>query len=293
MMGILRAQQVEAMTSVIAWIAQVDRRRPGNDERPNTRGSGLYFATDSRRTIQQPLPGGGTRELLIDDCVKAYAPTGTRDIFAFAGDATFPPAALKKIEAMLVSDAEKFNVMDAHVRSAYLFSVINADFEALPSKPEYEFWILHGTRTGAMSGAEFHLFQYSYTFENSRLAYSIAQCDTEHSVTLERLGTGKGVVKSSVEATVCSSGDVSASQFSAFCDAVQGRTATQDKYSGGPIQLVGLLNIKDSIHMGVVTPIGTYFRGSTSLPSKPEEFYWRNTKFENVDVQGRPRRESK
>ncbi|MBG7622102.1 hypothetical protein I5R65_21730 [Herbaspirillum sp. AP02] len=281
------------MTSVIAWIAQVDKRRPEDDERPSTRGSGLYFATDSRRTVEQTLPGGQIKEVLTDDCVKAFAPAGTRDIFAFAGDATFPPAALGKIETLLSGDTERFNAMDAYERSAEIFNILKTDFDALLTKPTYEFWILHGTRTGAMSGAEFHLFQYSYTFENPQLTYGIVQCDTEHSVALERLGTGKAVVLSSVEATVKKSGTVSSSQFSAFCDAVQGRTATQDKYSGGPIQLVGLLNINDAIHMGVVTPIGTYFRGSTSPPSNPKEFYWRNTTFENVDIDGSPRKNLK
>jgi len=263
------------MTSVIAWIA-AHKRRP----------SGLYFASDSRRTIK--LPNG--EKVVHDNCIKVFALSGTTDIFAFAGDATFPPAAFAKICTTVRREAAKFNALSAHEKSHLVFQLLQTDFDALTTKPEYEFGILHGTRTGSNFNATFNLFQYSYSYESPYLTYGVMECGVGKSVALEMLGTGRTMVKSSVEKETKLSGDVSRAQFSAFCTAVQGKTANKDEWSGGPIQLVGVLSINDSVHMGVVTPDGTYFRGSAQLPPNPLDFYWRNTQFENVDAQGSPRK---
>lgn len=266
---------VIAMTSVIAWIAAHDRR-----------ASGLYFASDSRRTVE--LLNG--KPLTQDDCIKVFAPQGSIDIFVFAGDASFPPMVLQKVCAMYEENVAKFQGMPAHEKSAAVFKLIKTDFDALSEKPRYEFQILHGTRTGVKYDATFHLFQYVYTFKSRDLCPGIIPCDVGHSITLEMLGTGRTMVKRSVDKDAVLHGNVSRGQFSSFCKAVQRKTETIDQYSGGPIQLVGILSIKNSAHMGVVTPNGTYFRGCTQLPKTPADFYWRNTEFENVDIYGNPRK---
>lgn len=263
------------MTSVIAWIA-ADDRRP----------SGLYFASDSRRTFELSKDKTVSR----DDCIKVFAPEGSTDIFAFAGDATFPPIAIQKVCTLYETNVDKFKGMSAREKRETVFQLLSEDFNALTEKPKYEFQILHGTRTGEKFGATFHLFQYAYTFGSINLSCEIFGCGAGHSVALEMLGTGRTMVKSSVEKETLSHGYVSRAQFSSFCKAVQRETETIDAYSGGPIQLVGILSVNNSLHMGVVTANGTFYRGSTRLPVNPSDFYWRNTQFENVDVFGKPRK---
>jgi hypothetical protein len=263
------------MTSVLAWIA-ADKRRP----------TGLYFATDSRRTIKLP----NSEKVVYDNCVKTFVADGTAEIFAFAGDATFPPAALSDICTVLAKEAEDYNALSEYDRSAYVFQLLREAFDALSTKPDYAFWILHGTRTGAMYNARFHLFQYSYHLGSLYLSFGTLPVEPGQSVALSMLGTGQSMVESSVNEQITLVGNVSRVQFSAFCAAVQEKTANKDDWSGGPIQLVGILSIGNSLHMGVVTPDGTYFRGSTNLPSNAKSFYWRNTQFENVDEKGRLRR---
>ena len=266
------------MTSLTAWIA-ADKRR----------ATGLYFATDSRRSWE------GTSEVK-DDCTKVFVADGTREIFAFAGDATFPPFVLEKLCLLLKSEPQLVNALDnPYMRSAWIFAQIKAEFDALTSKPKYSFCILHGTRIGAMYGAVFHLYDYSYARGSDSLEYGVLNIDagdsisfylegTEKSATVGTRGTGHVIVTSFVERETKKLGNVSRAQFSAFCAAVR---SGQDKWSGGPIQLVGVLSIKDSLHFGVVTPHGTFYKGSTVIPVDHASIRWRNTEFEDVDVYGR------
>lgn len=263
------------MTSVIAWIS-ADKRRP----------TGLYFATDSRRTVELP----DKTVHFYDNFVKAFASESTNEIFAFAGDATFPPAALDKVCAMLEGNAPTVNRMEPIVRSSMVFRSLQDDFNALNIKPTYAFCILHGTRSGANFKAKFHLFKYSYRIGGNYLERETLNIKEGYSIALEVLGTGTNTVETTITTETKLLGNVSRVQFSAFCAAVQGNAVKPDKFSGGPIQLVGILSICNAVHMGVVTPSGTYFRGGTKLPPFPENIYWRNTQFKNVDVKGEPRK---
>lgn len=263
------------MTSVIAWIA-AHQRRP----------SGLYFATDSRQTIELL----NKEKKTYDDCEKIFIPEGTNEIFAFAGDATFPPKTLARLCSILKNEASTFNTLDEYEKSARAFKIINEDFDSLDKKPEHNFWILHGSRTGVMFNAKFHLFEYSFNRGGNSLEYGKLRSDSECSISLHLLGTGGSTVRRSINNESFYFSDVSRVQFSAFYEAIAGKTQPKDEWSGGPIQLAGILSIHTATHMGVVTPNGTYFRGKTSLPSNPEKFYWRNTNFENVDVTGKLRR---
>jgi hypothetical protein len=259
----------DAVTSVIAWIA-ADKRR----------ATGLYFASDSRRSWE------GQSETR-DDCIKLFVAEGTREIFAFAGDATFPPKVLDKICFRLKSQPDLVNAIDdSYERSAWVYSQIKAEFDVLVTKPKCGFAILHGTRVGAMFAASFHLFEYSYDRTTEALAYGVLNSEAGNSVMLGTLGTGHAIVKSFVKNETTQLGDVSRAQFSAFCAAV---ASNQDDWSGGPIQLVGILSIKDALHFGVITPNGTFYRGSTQLPSNHSMLRWRNSEFEDVDAQGNPR----
>jgi hypothetical protein len=139
------------MTSLIAWIA-ADRRR----------ATGLYFASDSRRSWE------GTSDFK-DDCVKLFVAEGTREIFGFAGDATFPPYVLSKICEQLRLHPELVNALDnSYDRSAWVFAQIREEFLALASEPQHSFTILHGTRSGAMFGATFSLYEYSNCIRDKR-----------------------------------------------------------------------------------------------------------------------------
>jgi hypothetical protein len=258
----------DEVTSVIAWIA-VDERRP----------TGLYFASDSRRSWEG-------RSDTRDDCVKLFVAKGTREIFAFAGDATFPPRVLEKICQELESNPQLVTGFDGpYERSAWVYSRVRDEFNALVTKPQYAFTILHGTRNGAMQVASFHLFEYTYHVASGTLASGVLDMngEAESSVMLNVIGTGHAVVKSFVEKATLKLGDVSRAHFSAFCSAVE---SGQDEWSGGPIQLVGVHSIKDSLHYGVFGPNGRYYRGSTHLPANHAEIRWRNWQLEKVDSLG-------
>jgi hypothetical protein len=90
-------------------------------------------------------------------------------------------------------------------------------------------------------------------------------------------------VKSFLKTEVLRQGNVSRAQFSGFCAAV---SSSQDEKSGGAIQLVGVLSIRDALHFGVVTPNGMFYRGSSILPANCDEIRWRNTEFEDVKADG-------
>jgi len=254
------------VTSLLAWIA-VDKRRP----------TGLYFASDSRRSWKD-------RDEIRDDCIKLFLPSGTREIFGFAGDITFPSKVLTRICSELESDPELVNgTEDPYNRYCCVLAKLKAEFDALTSKPEHEFTILHGTRVGAMYKASFHLFQYTYDFASGQLSSGSLSCEAGSSVMVSRQGSGGIIVKSFLEKETAKLGEVSRAHFSAFCNAVD---SGQDKCTGGPIQLAGVHSIKDSLHYGVVTPNGTYYRGSTQLPANVSGIRWRNREFAKVDSLG-------
>lgn len=268
------------MTSLIAWVAS-DVRRP----------TGLYFASDSRRSWPDT-------QIFVDDCTKLFVANGTREIFGFAGDAVFPPTVLEKICTRLRSNPELVNGLDdPYSRSAWVYQQINTEFNALASKPEYGFNILHGTRQGVMAGARFHVFEYSYVKGDDAVQYGVVELqhgdsiafrenNTGRSATVGTRGTGYSEVKKFIDKETAKQGNVSRAQFSAFCASVLNGG---DEWSGGPIQLVGMLSIKDALHFGVVTPNGTFYRGSSVLPPNPAEIRWRNTEFHNVDFGGNPK----
>jgi len=260
------------MTSVIAWVAADSRR-----------STGLYFASDSRRTWT-----GKERNEYKDDCVKLFAVEGTCEIFAFAGDATFPPEILGtlcsrlKAEPTLVKD-----LTGAHERSVMVYSMIRDAFDALPTKPGHSFTILHGTREGAMYPATFHLFAYCYQLNDESMTNAVLDNVAEHSLALNIMGSGGAIVKSYLTKETKSSGDVSRAHFSAFCASV---ASEEDEFSGGPIQLVGVLSIRDALHFGVITPVGNFYRGSSELPVEDTSIRWRNSQFDDVTQHGVLRR---
>ena len=255
------------MTSVIAWVA-ADIRRP----------TGLYFASDSRRSWE-----GKTESK--DDCVKLFAVEGTREIFAFAGDATFPPEILGKICSRLKAEPELVNVFSCPFeRSNWVYLRICEAFNALSTKPQYSFKILHGTRDGVMYSAAFRLFEYSYQLQDESMHYTVLSTEAGHSLALNIMGSGVTIVNSFLKKETKQLGDVSRAQFSAFCSSVASK---QDEFSGGPIQLVGVLSIKDALHFGVVTPEGNFYRGSNQSPVDHSLIRWRNTEFDDITVDGK------
>lgn len=260
------------MTSLLAWIA-VDERRP----------TGLYFASDSRRSWKETT-------ITRDNCTKLYLPNGTREIFGFAGDITFPSSVLQQICTEIEAHPDLVNgTEDPYQRYAWVSSRIETAFNALSVKPEYEFTILHGTRTGAMQYASFHLYQYTYDLQSNALASGPLSCEAGASVKVSVLGTGSVFVRSFVEKEIEKLGDVSRAHFSGFCESVE---RGDDKYSGGPIQLIGVHSIKNSLHYGVITRKARYFRGSPHLPANHANIRWRNWNFVNVDSHGQPIKKS-
>jgi hypothetical protein len=254
------------MTSVIAWVA-ADMRRP----------TGLYFASDSRRSWE-----GGIEPK--DDCVKLFAVEGTREIFAFAGDATFPPEILGKICSRLEAQPDLVNSLEGpYERSAWVYHMIKEAFNALSAKPQYGFTIMHGTRENVMFPASFHVFTYSYRLKDESMNYGVVSIKAGYSLTLNIIGSGVTIVNSFLKKETKQLGDVSRAQFSAFCASV---ASNQDNFSGGPIQLVGVLSIKDALHFGVVTPMGNFYRGSRQLLGDHSSIRWRNTEFDDVTVHG-------
>ncbi|MHB1677814.1 MAG: hypothetical protein ACYCSS_09795 [Sulfuriferula sp.] len=251
------------MTSVIAWLA-VDSRQP----------TALYFASDSRITINGRL---------VNDCTKKlFVPHNSVETFAFSGDVAFASTSLDKLCRSIEADCIPCGLgTSPYGRTEWICDFLQSELSAAAEKPAYNTTILHGSRHSWGAKASFTLHALTVQKGNDSLEIEELFVDLKQSSYIEICGSGRLHVRSAVGATVKVAGNYSRAYFAGFCESVM---SGNDELSGGPVQLVGVGCKSYAQHFGVVSPSGAFFQG---MPQGVKEgVKWRNFSFEEVTHTG-------
>jgi hypothetical protein len=254
-----------SLTSLLAWLA-VDSRRT----------TGIYFASDSRRTFSDGS--------YLDDCAKLFAPSKSPDIFAMLGqDITFPARAMPEICAQIDEGRIPAGVATSmYGRLEWVLGVLRSMKAARPGGGD--FTIFHGSRNAFGMKATFAISRYRFVGGDEKWLIDELDLQTRASHAVAFDGSGHEAVFDEVARLKVATGSVSRVHFAGLCAALRDQT---DPLSGGAPQLLGLGSVGKGRHYGVVMPSGTFFKGCPVLPADvPADTQWRDQAFEPVDEGG-------
>ena len=208
---------------------------------------------------------------------KAFASPGSPDCFAFCGDVSLPSRILLEFEASGLSPLES-----AEGRHAFFVERVRSALAADFAGQRQTFTILHGARVGVGLALSFYLWSTSWS--QIGLEDKAEPLPTE-SVMALALGSGETPVRRQDVAWRHSDiGRTSRAVFSAFCDAIR---SGEDRFSGGPPQIVSLYRRGNAEAIGVIFDGQRCLRGSV-LPANDAAragVEWRNELFERCDPQ--------
>jgi hypothetical protein len=249
----------ETMTSLAAW--------PGIDSRGL---STLYIVADSRIS----WPGSSHH---WEFGAKVFASSSTPDIFGFYGDVLVPSMVLPR----LVEGPILTSISDAQDRHDTFVRALRQSANALPSGRRGTFGVLHGGRLGSGMKSKRFLWHTQWTARGGWSDMPVLLDDVS-ALTIV-LGSGERVVTKHSDAAQNELGAFSRSVFTGFCDAL---VSTEDPFSGGAPQLVGLYRQGSGMHFGTIFRGKTYYRGLEAAQFSLPKVEWRNELFERCDSSG-------
>lgn len=240
------------------------------------RTTGIYFASDSRRSFSETS--------YFDDCIKLFAPQTSPDIFAMLGqDISFPRDALPKICEEI--DAGNIPPGSAIAMAGRIDWVINRLRLMKTNKlGGGNFTVFHGSRNFFSMGAFFSIAQHRFIAEDEAWQSNELDLEARESCAVTFDGSGCEFVSEQVTLHGRKLGSVSRINFAGLCTALKNQ---KDPLSGGAPQLLGLGSTGNGRHYGVLMPFGAFFQGCFVSPNDvSEEIQWRDTSFEPVDRSG-------
>lgn len=268
------------MTSLLVWFA-ADKKKM-TDFQP----ASVYIATDSRFTWDD---GTGASW----DCGKKVFACATHpDVFGYCGDTFFCISILSQIVGAIDAGYLFSEIDDAAEKMEKIQQVIRSSWKNFPKEKHETFRIVHLTRQGIGTASSFWLQEHVFLADEQKFVHERpiqAPCG-QSSQALSVRGTGKESVLSSIESwnAQYSNRHTSRALFAAFCTAIR---SSDDKFSGGPAQLVGLYRVGGGRTFGVIWDNARYFEGLPTLQNANKSGVpWRNDSFEIVDFKDKKRR---
>lgn len=238
--------------------------------------SGLYILSDSRITLTS------SRTNYWDAGQKAFCSHISPDIFAYCGDAFFPPYALRQMidigdSGLLFSKADA-----AECRHDRLFSVFRSTIESVSDSLINDFSVLHGARDSELMSSRFRLWLVRYDSKTTTWHHEEISLNASHSYFCYIGGSGRDTIRQHASKWHGTPAEnTSRAAFWSFCDAL---FTEDDKHSGGPPQLVGLWRKGVARQFGVIWCGKRYLAGAQAPDdSRFSNIYWFNQRFERMD----------
>jgi len=252
------------MTSVAIAVG-VDSRGPAS----------LYMITDSRITWTD---ANG----YWDRCQKAFISRSSPDIFAYMGDAFFPPAVIRQIceqanHGLFISAIEH-----AEVRHLAFRKRIQASIREYHSDIIADFSIFHAARESEFMSSKFRLWEIKYYAKSKRWKTIERDIQNWRSTLVVAAGSGGNIVKRFLdERNSGRANGTTRAAIAAFCDALASK---RDPNTGGPPQLVGMWRKGAPKQFGFIWNRASYF-GGLEIPKNANttKVRWFNCKFEICD----------
>lgn len=252
------------MTSLVAWLG-VDTHGP----------SSMYLASDSRISwgINSKWDYGR----------KVFASQKYPILISYVGDVLFPSQILGQITDLIDSDLIRVDGVAPNIQMERVTQIIQGSFDAYPEAAKRDFEVVYCVRENEGMASVFHLFTFGW---KSLTGWYHGQPDIPSKSGIICLkGSGEKPVQKWYERWnhIKSEKETSRVVFSAFCDALQ---SSEDKYSGGAPQLVGLYRKGAGQNIGTIYKDVRYLYG---LPASElmslKAIEWRNSIFERCDGQ--------
>jgi hypothetical protein len=257
--------QGDSLTTLISWVS-VDQRGP----------AALYLASDSRITW-------GSQSRRWDAGRKLFACGRHPDVFGYVGEVIFPSLVLGQVieaadRGLIFAD----ELGDPDDRHSKFVNIIKKSFCRRHNSPNYDFQILHGSRSSPGLNCRFHIWLLSYSAHKELWRDEKINVSTVHSSLVLALGSGaQSAHFYDRHWKETGQGRTSRAVFWAFCETLR---SGRDPLSGGPPQLVSLYRQAVPHTFGVVYEKKRYFHG---LPLNEGIAYgaieWRDELFQRVD----------
>lgn len=261
------------MTSLGAAVA-VDSRGP----------AALYIITDSR--IKFP-----NHASTWDAAQKTFASNRTADVFAYVGDAIFPPAILRQICEHIAAGLIFTSAANSELRHKEFARRFRASFRHYKGSVASNFSIFHGARDHEYMQSQFRLWELRYYPSAKRWEDTERPINEWKSCLIEINGSGREYIRKRVEDWERSEyrGTTRAAVW-AFCDSL---SSGADPFTGGAPQLVGIWRKGLPQHFGIVWKGNRYVAGLEIPKRSPaNSVAWFNRLFERCDGESGKRLEN-
>ena len=236
----------------------------------------IYIITDSRITWRR-APG-----TWWDAGQKTFASDFSADIFGYCGDAYFPPLALHQMidiaNAGVLFDASE----SAEARHRRALAVVRSAIGQRSDASANSFSIFHGARDGKLMNSKFRVWKTHYSTGKNDWSDEEMDLTDGQSYLAHIDGSGATAVsryRNKWQSTTAKG--TSRSAIWAFCDALH---SGEDKYSGGPPQLIGVWRVGAARKFGFLWNGDRYIAGA-KIPSGSHfnKVDWFNQRFERYD----------
>lgn len=251
------------MTSLISWIS-FDSRGP----------TSIYLGSDSRISWQ---------EMGNWDCGrKLFSTVNFPELLGYCGDVLFPSLSLGIAQNLIDTNYLFLRNDDPEKKKEKLFHFLKQGFSEYPKGQvaQKSFSIIYCTKEHNLMLSVFHVYSLNWNqvngFSEDKLALP------KKSGLIKAWGSGEGsITKWHDRWQKTTEKGTSRSIFSSFCDSL---ASEEDKFSGGPPQLVGIYRKGNGRTIGIKYKGELYAYGQkASEENNLEEIEWRNTTFERID----------
>lgn len=239
-----------------------------------------YIATDSRFSWGTAPPATWDRGR------KTFSSARHPDIAGFWGDVLFPVVTLSQFFSSLDAGVVAEDGCSSDSRFKAVERALRLSLEATPISQRRPFTVVYVSRDSSNMTSQFSFRYLSWEVSSGWTRTEVSAPASSGVVHLG--GSGARATAPHLQRwNLSSQGGTSRAVFSAFVD---GLASADDKYSGGPPQLVGLYRIGNGRPLGVVVGKLRYLFGAdVTADAIDTEIEWRNELFERVSPATRRR----
>lgn len=251
------------MTSLISWIS-VDSRGPAS----------IYLASDSRISWERMDSWDCGRKL--------FSTVNSPELLGYCGDVLFPSLSLGVVQNLVDYNYLFLKNDTPEKKKEKIFHFLKQGFGEYPKKriARNSFSIIYCTKEYNLMLSVFHVYSLNWNQSNGFSEEKLVL--PKKSGLIKAWGSGKDSIKKWHDRWQrTTEKGTSRSIFCSFCDSL---SSGDDKFSGGPPQLVGIYRKNNGRTIGIKYKGDLYVYGQkASEENNLEEIEWRNPAFERID----------
>tara|TARA_R110002110_G_scaffold25250_1_gene93807 strand:- start:84 stop:812 length:729 start_codon:yes stop_codon:yes gene_type:complete len=213
---------------------------------------------------------------------KTFCSYDSPDVFAYCGDAFFPPAIIRQALDIAVPGCFWGPETTSDVRHKFFTNAIRSAMKAASDSPAGRFTIFHGSRDGEGMNCKFKLWKTVFSMSDKKVVDNTVNFDDQSSCIVEVDGSGQTHIKNAQKKWQGTDAEgTSRSTMWSFCESLRNK---QDPQSGGAPQIVGIWRKFPGKRFGVIWDNDRIVAGAKLESSENlKNFLWFNDLFERCD----------